>query len=67
MPLVKRLINLGKTSRAVVIPADWLEYYENQGIATDFILMEINDVITLRIPSENERVETVAREPSQKK
>ena len=59
MPLVKKLIPLGKVSKVVVIPAEWLEYYENQGIATDTILMEVNKIITLRMPDENERAKKV--------
>ena len=63
MPLLKKLINLGKSSKAVVIPATWLEYYDKQGIPTDLILMEINSVITLRIPQGEERLILVS-EPS---
>ena len=54
MPLIKKLIKLGKSSRAVVIPSEWLEYYRKQGLSIEAILMEINGEITIRIPTEAE-------------
>ena len=54
MPLIKKLIKLGKSSRAVVIPAEWLEYYRKQGISIEAVLMEVNGEITMRIPTEAE-------------
>ena len=54
MPLIKKLIRLGKSSRAVVIPSEWLEYYRKQGLSIEAILMEINGEITIRIPTEAE-------------
>ncbi|MBA7683086.1 hypothetical protein ES703_91442 [subsurface metagenome] len=54
MPLIKKLIKLGKSSRAVVIPAEWLEYYEKQGVSIESILMELNGEIIIRIPTEAE-------------
>jgi len=52
MPLIKRLIKLGKSSRAVVIPSQWLEYYRKQGLRIEVILMEVNGEIKIRIPTE---------------
>ncbi|GAI40971.1 unnamed protein product [marine sediment metagenome] len=54
MPLVKKLIRLGKSSRAVVIPSEWLSYYEKQGLSIESILMELNGEITMRVPTEAE-------------
>lgn len=54
MPLIKKLIRLGKSSRAVIIPAEWLEYYEKQGINIESILMELDGEIVMRIPTEAE-------------
>jgi len=51
VPLIKKLIKLGKSSRAVVIPAEWLEYYRKQGLTVEAILMEINGEIILRMPT----------------
>lgn len=54
MPLVKKLITIGKCSRAVVIPAEWLSYYERQGLSIENILMELDGEITIRVPTEAE-------------
>lgn len=54
MPLVKKLIRLGKSSRAVIIPAEWLEFYEQQGLSVESILMELNGEITMRVPTKAE-------------
>ncbi|MBA7576754.1 hypothetical protein ES708_18596 [subsurface metagenome] len=54
MPLVKKLITVGKCSRAIIIPAEWLSYYERQGLSIESLLMELNGEITIRIPTEAE-------------
>jgi len=54
MPLFKKLIKLGKSSRAVVIPSEWLEYYRKRGLSIEAVLMEINGEIVMRIPTEAE-------------
>ena len=63
MPLIKKLIKLGKSSRAVVIPSEWLEYYKKQGLSIEAILMEINGEIIMRIPTEAERKLMNVEEP----
>ena len=51
-PLKRRLIKVGN-SRAVVIPTDWLKYYEEKaGQPIENILMELNNVITISIAKE---------------
>ena len=60
MPLVKRLIRLG-SSRALIIPWEWLEYYEKLGLSVEEVLLELNGEITMRIPTEAER-KSFARE-----
>lgn len=63
MPLIRKLIRVGN-SRAVVIPPDWLKYYEGKnGRPIENVLMELNDVITIAIHEENiedEKSERVA-------
>ena len=55
MPLKRRLIKVGN-SRAVVIPPDWLKYYEEKtGQPIKNILMELDNVITISIAKENEK------------
>lgn len=50
MPLKRKLITVGD-SRAVVLPADWLKYHEDkmQGQKIEFVLLEVNNAITLTI------------------
>ena len=49
MPLRRKLIKVGN-SRAVVIPPDWLRYYEDKtGQPVEEILMELNNAITLTV------------------
>jgi len=55
MPLKRKLIRVGN-SRAVVIPPDWLKYYEEEvGQPIKNILMELNNVITISIAKEKKR------------
>lgn len=54
MPLVKKLITVGKCSRAIIIPAEWLNYYERQGLSIESMLMEVDGEITIRVPTEAE-------------
>lgn len=62
MPLKRKLIKVGN-SRAVVIPPDWLKYYEDKtGQPIEEILMELNNVITLtveEIPTKNRKPDSV--------
>jgi hypothetical protein len=54
MPLERRLIKVGD-SRAVILPADWLKYYESKlGRPIETLLMEINDTITIRVEENGE-------------
>jgi antitoxin component of MazEF toxin-antitoxin module len=54
MPLKRRLIKVGN-SRSVVIPPDWLKYYEEKaGQPIKNILMELNNIITISIPRKKE-------------
>ena len=49
IPLKRKLIKVGN-SRAVVIPPDWLRYYEDKtGQPVEEILMELNNAITLTV------------------
>jgi len=49
MPIPRRIIKLGD-SRAVTIPAGWLEYYERKyGKSIEVLLMELNNEITLSV------------------
>ena len=48
MPLIRKIITAGKTSRAVIIPKSWLEFYERkQGEPVEFVAMEVNRVLKI--------------------
>lgn len=48
MPIVRKIIEVGKTSRAVIIPKSWLEFYEEQeGKTIETVTMEVNRVLKI--------------------
>jgi hypothetical protein len=48
MPLIRKIIDAGKTSKAVIIPKSWLEFYEEQeGKPIEFVTMEVNRVLKI--------------------
>ena len=49
MPIIRKIINIGKTSKAVIIPKSWLEYYEeNEGQSIETVAIEVNSVLTIQ-------------------
>lgn len=68
MPLKRKIIRVGN-SRAVIIPPDWLKYYEEKaGHPIQDMLMEVNNVITLSIqePFQENESESLATKSSKK-
>lgn len=60
MPIIRKIIEVGKTSKAVIIPKSWLEYYEkNEGHTIETVAIEVNRVlkITPMIPKESKQKE----------
>lgn len=48
MPLIRRLVSCGKTSKAVILPKSWLQYHEKRnGKKISKIGMEINGKIVI--------------------
>lgn len=48
MPLKKKLVKLGIHSRAVIIPWDWIKYFEEQtGKKLTHVTLDINDKIMI--------------------
>ena len=48
MPLIRKIIDAGKTSKAVIIPKSWLEYYEKQeGQSIESVAIEVNRVLKI--------------------
>jgi hypothetical protein len=49
MPLIRKIIPIGKTSRAVIIPKSWLTNAEEEaGKRIVAIALEVNGTITLQ-------------------
>jgi hypothetical protein len=45
---VRKIIPVGKTSRAVIIPKSWLEYYEEkEGKPISTVAIEVNRVLKI--------------------
>lgn len=48
MPLIRKIIDVGKTSRAVILPKSWLAYYEKRnGEAIDTVAVEVNEILKI--------------------
>lgn len=48
MPIIRKIIPIGKTSRAVIIPKSWLEYFEKeQGKSIENVAIEVNRVLKI--------------------
>ena len=49
MPLIRKIIAVGKTSKAVIIPKSWLEYIENlEGHKIRNVAIEVNQILKIR-------------------
>ncbi len=52
MPILKKLIKLGDSSRGIILPADWLEYQKRRG-PVENVLVEIDgDKLTITVDRE---------------
>jgi len=65
MPIIRKIIDVGKTSRGIILPKSWLEFFEKEtGQEVNHVAMEVDKVLTI-IPyvnsekSENEVSEDV--------
>ena len=62
MPLIRKIINAGRTSRAVILPKSWLKFLEEQyGVPIDRVTIEVNKVLKIRAII-NEKEETSKNE-----
>ena len=48
MPLMRRIVPYGKTSRGVILPKSWLTLIEKEHGKIDAVSMEVNDSLTIR-------------------
>lgn len=48
MPIIRKIIDAGKTSKAVIIPKSWLQYFERQtGKPIEHVAIEVNRVLKI--------------------
>lgn len=48
MPLVRRIIEVGKTSKGVILPKSWLDFLEKKHGKIDAVSMEVNGQLIIR-------------------
>jgi hypothetical protein len=49
MPIIRKVIPVGKTSKAVIVPKSWLEGYEREaGQPIQEVSMEVNQVLKIK-------------------
>jgi phosphate uptake regulator len=48
VPLVRRIINVGKTSKGVILPKSWLDFLEKKHGVIEAVTMEVNGRLTIR-------------------
>lgn len=49
MPIIRKIIDFGKTSKGITLPKSWLEYYEKEaGKQIESVAMEVNKVLTIK-------------------
>ena len=48
MPIIRKVIDVGKTSRAVILPKSWLEFFEREtGKEINYVAMEVDKTLTI--------------------
>ena len=58
MPIVRKVIDVGKTSRGVILPKSWLEFFEREtGKEIQYVAMEVDKTLTIMpyVPSEKDK------------
>lgn len=48
MPLVRKIIDIGKTSKGVILPKSWLDFLEGKHGKIETVSMEVNGELTIR-------------------
>lgn len=49
MPLVRKIIDVGKTSKGVILPKSWLKYCEKKaGTKIESVAIEVNDILKIK-------------------
>ena len=48
MPIIRKIIEVGKTSRAVILPKSWLEFFEKEsGNQINHVAIEVDKTLTI--------------------
>ena len=48
MPIVRKIIDVGKTSKGVILPKSWLDYFERKYGEIGSVSMEVNGKLIIR-------------------
>ena len=49
MPLIRKIIDVGKTSKGVILPKSWLQNFEREtGKTITEVTVEVNGVLTIQ-------------------
>jgi len=48
MPLVRRIIEVGKTSKGVILPKSWLDLLEKKHGKVEAVTMEVNGQLIIK-------------------
>ena len=48
MPLIKKVIDVGKTSKGIILPKSWLDFLESKHGKIDSVSMEVNGKLIIR-------------------
>jgi len=47
-PLIRRIIDVGKTSKGITLPKTWLDFLESKHGKIDSVSMEVNGKLIIR-------------------
>jgi len=48
MPLVRKIIEIGKTSKGVILPKSWLDFLEKKHGKIEAVSMEVNGQLIIK-------------------
>ena len=52
MPILKKLIRIGRYSRGITLPSEWLDYYEREGEELLSVVLEVSNDRIIISPGE---------------
>jgi antitoxin component of MazEF toxin-antitoxin module len=60
MPLVRKIIEIGKTSKGIILPKSWLDFLEAKHGKVEAVTMEVDGQLTIK-PILKEEVDHAAK------